>query len=453
MKITTVNIFVFICLNWGISQEMIFPEKHWRQYQTPEEAGFVAEKLKLLEAKFAESGGDVLFVVHNGKILLEKGPATRRFRQTSIRKSYLSGLFGSYLEKGKIDLNQTLEDLKIDDLMPLTEAEKKATVIDLMAARSGIYLPAAYTTKGNKERMPARGSHPPGTFWYYNNWDFNTLVTIFNQQTSQDFFETFKTDIADPLQMEDFRLFDTYYRYEDTLSQHPAYLFKMSARDMARFGLLYLNEGRWMAQQLIPGKWIKKSTAVYTKDLGPAFNHRGSYGLLWWITEDVNGEPMYYASGAGGQRIFILPQSQLVFVHLTDNYQRKNVKHDDIVEMISLLLQAKVGNQVENPALIDYHPKVESVKTSKPDKALLAKIPGVYRHRFLGDFNIQVQKKDVFMITGIGRFNLLPTGPNTFFIEDMELSCEAKKGTEEQRQTVEAVLNENRIVEHVIFYY
>lgn len=444
---------VLYFLQIGISQEMAFPEQYWKQYQSPEEAGYASEKLKLLEAKFAESGGDVLFVVHNGKVLLEKGPTTRRFRQASVRKSYLSALFGPFIDKGKIRLDQTLEDLKIDDLHPLSTEEKKATTLDLLAARSGIYLPAAYTTRSNKENMPARGSHTPGTFWYYNNWDFNTLVTIFNQQTSQDFFETFQKDIASPLQLEDFRLFDTYYRYEDSLSQHPAYLFKMSARDMARFGLLYLHEGRWKDQQLIPQDWVKKSTAVYTEDLGPAFNNKGSYGLLWWISDGIEGEPMYYASGAGGQRICILPKSQLVFVHLTNTYQQKNVGQSQIQEMITLLLQAKSGKPIVKPKLSNYQPKVESIKKGIPDQELLEKIPGIYRHRFLGEFNIQVQKKRVFMTTGIGKFNLIPTGPNTFFIEDMEIPCEAKSGNEAQQFTIETIFDKNRMVERVIFYY
>ena len=53
---------------------------------------------------------------------------------------------------------------------------------------------------------PIRGSHDPGTFWYYNNWDFNVLGTIFRQETGADIFEDFKKQFAVPLQMEDFRV-------------------------------------------------------------------------------------------------------------------------------------------------------------------------------------------------------------------------------------------------------
>jgi len=69
--------------------------------------------------------------------------------------------------KGKINLLATLDDYGIDDYSPqLTELEKRARVIDLLEAKSGIYHAAAYETKGMKQKRPMRGSHAPGEFWY-----------------------------------------------------------------------------------------------------------------------------------------------------------------------------------------------------------------------------------------------------------------------------------------------
>ncbi len=62
-------------------------------------------------------------------------------------------------------LSSTLGDLGIDDNAPsLTDIEKKATVVDLLKARSGVYHPALYETKGREAKRPKRGSHAPGTF-------------------------------------------------------------------------------------------------------------------------------------------------------------------------------------------------------------------------------------------------------------------------------------------------
>jgi len=84
-----------------------------------------------------------------------------------MRKSLMSAPFGIYVAEGKIDLSSTLKELGIDDLTPLTEVEKTATVKDLLSARSGMYIEAAGEAPSTKAVRPARGSHAPGTFWYY----------------------------------------------------------------------------------------------------------------------------------------------------------------------------------------------------------------------------------------------------------------------------------------------
>ena len=100
----------------------------------------------------------------------------------------------------------------IDDNEPsLTETEKQATVGDLIKARSGIYHPALYEHPIMKARRPERHSHAPGTFYYYNNWDFNALGTIFEQETGTKIFEEFDRRIAKSLQMEDFKISDCHY--------------------------------------------------------------------------------------------------------------------------------------------------------------------------------------------------------------------------------------------------
>jgi CubicO group peptidase (beta-lactamase class C family) len=95
-----------------------------------------------------------------------------------------------------------------------------------------------------EEKKPARGSHAPGTgtFWYYNNWDFNTLSYIYEQSAGKKTFDAFYREIAQPIGMQDFRGTDI-FTGPDT--RFPAYPFEMSVRDLARFVLLYLHGGKW----------------------------------------------------------------------------------------------------------------------------------------------------------------------------------------------------------------
>jgi hypothetical protein len=103
----------------------------------------------------------------------------------------------------RLSLDATLAELGIDDEPPLSKEEKTARFRDLIAARSGVYHTAAYAAADQDETRPARGSHPPGTFWFYNNWDFNAAETIYRRATGATVFEAFATKIAGPIGMED----------------------------------------------------------------------------------------------------------------------------------------------------------------------------------------------------------------------------------------------------------
>jgi CubicO group peptidase (beta-lactamase class C family) len=134
--------------------------------------------------------------------------------------------------------------------------------------------------------------------------------------------------------MEQFRLKDTNYYYEPEISMHPAYLFRMSALDLARFGLLYLREGRWRGQQILSADWIHRSIKNYSV-LNPKQPERG-YGFLWWL-----GEGMYYAAGTGGQRLFIIPKDKVVIVHRVNTDSKVRVNSKSIWKLYDKIIKAR----------------------------------------------------------------------------------------------------------------
>ena len=201
-NLITSTLFLFV-LNLVFTQN---PGRSWMQYASPEEAGWSSAKLKEVKAFSEEIGSSAFMIIYDGKIVDQWGEPERRFMCHSVRKSLLSALYGIYVDEGTVDISKTMAELEIDDIHQLTDVEKTAKISDLLKARSGVYHPAAYETEAMKKARPERGSHEPGTFWYYNNWDFNTLCHILMMHTKVDFFEDFKERIADPLQMQDFRL-------------------------------------------------------------------------------------------------------------------------------------------------------------------------------------------------------------------------------------------------------
>jgi CubicO group peptidase (beta-lactamase class C family) len=171
---------------------------------------------------------------------------------------------------------------------------------------------------------PERGSHAPGTFWYYNNWDFNVLGSVYRQLTGEDIFEAIDRRVARPIGMQDYRPSDGQYYFEE-FSAHPGYIFRISARDLARFGHLYLRKGRWRGAQIIPAAWVEASVRSYSSVSGlqRSLATRTGYGYMWWIQTDAKAHPelgipdgTFTASGAGGQRLTVIPTIDTVVVNL-----------------------------------------------------------------------------------------------------------------------------------------
>jgi CubicO group peptidase (beta-lactamase class C family) len=321
----------------------VYPGETWHWAKSPEELGWSAEKLAVARAYSRRIGSAAVIIVDDGVVIDAWGDVTRNYMCHSVRKGLLSALYGIYVAEGEIDLSKTLQELGIDDYARLTQTEKQATVADLLKARSGVYIPAVGETAEMKAARPARGSHPPGTFWYYNNWDFNALGTIFDQETGEkNIYQAFKTRIADPIGMQDYSIEHLRYDYEPT-SVHPYYGFLVSARDLARFGLLFARGGRWEDEQIIPRSWVVASTTSYS-DAGP----NGGYGYMWWIAVDGTHVPnvvlpdgSFSAQGYRGQFLLVIPQRGIVIVHRFDTFAPTGqVDGASFGYLVRLILQA-----------------------------------------------------------------------------------------------------------------
>jgi len=320
----------------------VFPGAHWETTVGPAEAGWDVEKLAEVRGFARGAGSTSLMVIHQGRIVTSYGAPERVSILASVRKSLLSALYGIHVAAGTIDLSATLEQLGIDDNEPsLTSAEKSATIADLLRSRSGIYHPANSSTEWEHSQIPPRGSHRPGTYWCYNNWDFNALGTIYEQLVGRSMFVDFKERIADEIGMQDFEPKDGRY-IGQYYSKHSAYHFHMSGRDLARFALLFLNGGSWNGKQIVPSVWVAESTRAHSWTPGGL-----GYGYMWWVglfkpVRTVAEEHSYSARGYRGQIAQIFPDLDLIFVHRyaptadTDT----GIPERKIMQMLDLVLEA-----------------------------------------------------------------------------------------------------------------
>ena len=338
MKRAIIFLLIFVFVNCSSKGDLIpfdgtnmgvYPSGKWSKMTKPESYGWSSEKLAKVRNFSKQINSSAVIIVDDGVVVDAWGDLEKTYHCHSIRKSLLSALIGIHIEQKNIDLSKTLEEMGIDDYEPvLSSVEKQASVFDLIRARSGIYHPALGEGYFMAPMRPERHAHDPGTFWYYNNWDFNALGTIFEQETGTKIFEEFDTRIAKPLQMQDFNVHECRYQTskdygQRRISAHRYYGFRMSTRDLARFGLLYLRNGKWHEQQIISEEWINESTESHSQ-IWPD----GGYGYMWWtgtkgglITNVVVKDHSYLASGAGVNKLIILPYRNLVMVHRVDTFK------------------------------------------------------------------------------------------------------------------------------------
>ena len=330
-KILTIILFISISFNiYGQGNSIYFPDSTWIKHDSIEKIGYDSKKIDNIIRFVIDSMNTTgLVVVVDGKYLFDYGDIEELSYIGSCRKSVLSMMFGKYVENETINLDMTLEELDINDIQGLLPIERQATIRHLIAAKSGVYHLAS-NDGDDTQFAPERGSVEPGDYFLYNNWDFNAAGGIFEKLTNKDIYETFEHDIAIPIQMQDFDIKKQEKSGDLEKSNFLAYHFWLSTRDMARLGLLMLNNGNWNGKQIIPDDWVKQSTSIVTptSQMNPEKlrDWNLAYGYMWWIwqSDDELFEGAYYSTGHYGQFLLIIPKLNMVIAHKTkSDYKRK----------------------------------------------------------------------------------------------------------------------------------
>jgi CubicO group peptidase (beta-lactamase class C family) len=335
------------------------PGAEWERTK-PESMGYSTARFDALRSWLKAQQTAAMMVVVHGKVVFEYGDLRLVSKVASVRKSILSMLYGNYVLNGKIDLSKTVKEIGLNDKESFLPIEEHATLEQLLAARSGIYI-----ASGNAQQdplTPKRGSEYPGTHYVYNNWDFDAAFTAFEKLTGKDVYDALQTDLAIPIGLQDYD--PKQQKKIPTVSVHPEYAMYLSTRDMARLGLLMLRWGEWNGKQIIPADWIRYSTSIVTPfdELNPTSLHvrgrpdRWAYGFLWWVWDapvfpggiyDGPLQGAYTAMGSGGQYITVIPFEDMVIVHKVDidKDYRADISPLGYDAILAMVLDSKCGGQ------------------------------------------------------------------------------------------------------------
>lgn len=328
MKVISLSLFILVLSSCALHRPS-FKGKALNMQVTDQNKTISLEKRAELDQYIASNMNTTgMLILQDGQVIYEYGNTKDVSYIASCRKSVLSILYGKYVEDGTIDLNESIGAMGIDDNSPLLPIEKKATVENIITSRSGVFhIPAnGGYDEGN---ILERGSVEPGSYFVYNNWDFNVAGHILELKSGNSVYEELEQQLAIPLGFEDWNIKNQRRTVKEKKSQYSAYHIYISTRDMAKIGQMMLNEGQWNGKQIISKEWIQKVRSTYTPV--DVVNERSgknvdspiqfSYSYMWWVYENLFGledlEGAYEASGYGGQFITIIPKHNIVIAHKT----------------------------------------------------------------------------------------------------------------------------------------
>ena len=260
-------------------------------------------------------------VLHKGEIVAERYDegihADTKLLSWSMAKSFTNAIVGLMVGDGLVDINAPLDISEWQN-----DNRKNITLNDLLQMQSGLEWNEDYGARSDVNLMLHREQdmgqfalskpleHEPGTFWYYSSGSTNIVVRYLRGKFTSDeaFLNYIRTRLFAPLGIRN-------AVFEQDMSGTPigsSYLY-VTAKDFARFGQLYLDEGCVDSLRVLPEDWVD-----YT--VTPTSDSKGGYGAFFWLNKgkelpDVP-EDMYYCKGHDGQRIFIIPSKELVVVIL-----------------------------------------------------------------------------------------------------------------------------------------
>ncbi len=146
--------------------------------------------------------------------------------------------------------------------------------------------------------------YPPGSRFNYDTSEQNLLSVVLTRAIKQDARRFARRNIFDPLQIDDYN----WITDADGYLIGATSLF-LTARDMAKIGVLYLQQGRWGDNQIVSKTFVRDST-TRQNDGGPPNNR--PYGYFWWINRTKTGLDAFFAAGQDDQLVYVVPKLDLV---------------------------------------------------------------------------------------------------------------------------------------------
>lgn len=244
----------------------------------------------------------------------------------SIAKSFTSAVAGMAIDMGLLEgVDQRAGDF-FPELAAKDVRKSEITIAQLLSMSSGL----AWNNRGEQSSIEMADApdwlgyvlerpmaEAPGTVFRYCNGNAHWMSGLLQQAIGIPVALYAEHKLLRPLGVRSFG-----WGADPQGITIGSWALYLTARDMAKFGLLYLQGGLWEGEELVSRSWVEASVQLRQR---PVFRDgtQGGYGFNWWLKPISNDIPalVFYAAGSGGQRIFVVPEWNLVLT-TTGNNQR-----------------------------------------------------------------------------------------------------------------------------------
>ena len=183
---------------------------------------------------------------------------------------------------------------------------------------------------------------PVGSRWTYNGGLTQLLAGLIHRQTGKHIDEFAEETLFGPLGITRYEwLGSTVWRPEKLPSAASG--LRLRARDLAKFGSLFLHKGAWKGRQIVPAAWVELSTQRHVQNISLSPDGAIGYGFMWYAgqTRGNDGDRVIAALGKGDQRIFIVPEKQIVVTVFAGNYG--NPEHRSGSKVFARVMAARLS--------------------------------------------------------------------------------------------------------------
>jgi CubicO group peptidase (beta-lactamase class C family) len=346
------------------AETAVVPGAKWTE-ATPESQGVDGAKLReaaeLLARTVGADGVRELVVIRHGRMIYRGDDIDKRHGVWSATKSFTSTVLGLLIADGKCTL-----DTCAAEVLPELKAYYPGVTLRHFTTMTSGYRAEGDETTGSYKHGPSKTPFvpnpeplftPPGSQYAYWDSAMNTFALALTKIAGEPIEQLFKRRVADPIGMKNWD-WEDYATVDGVIVNGGSgngnkHIF-ISAREMARFGLLFLNHGRWDERQLVPEAWVAEATRIHVPASMPwaqpesEIDGRGVYGFNWWrngLKPDgtrkfpAAPEGMFWASGHNNNKCFVIPEWDMVIVRLGLDGRAKDEVWNDFL--------AKVGESLK----------------------------------------------------------------------------------------------------------